>query len=195
MEEPTSEVAAAILRGSFKAIATGLCGYASTLGLAFAFGTASTGTPIACLAGAAAENAALAWLGGGALSAGGGGMALGSAVLGGATVGPAVLIFGISLAKEGEKRLTQAHEFEKKVLKEVRKLANFSLKLREKALDVRKLAQSCRVMAGKLKESKEELEELLATGGFASKARFELLKLRLFPRLYASKKLLKSEIL
>lgn len=46
------------------------------------FGTASTGIAISSLSGAAMESASLAWIGGGALSAGGGGMASGSAVLG-----------------------------------------------------------------------------------------------------------------
>ena len=51
------------------------------MGIATSFGVASTGTAISSLSGAAATNAALAWLGGGALSAGGGGMAAGSAFL------------------------------------------------------------------------------------------------------------------
>jgi len=76
---------------------------------------ASTGTPIGCLSGAAAWNATLAWLGGGSLAAGGGGMALGSVVLGGITVGPAVLIGGFVLAGEGEKALTKAREYEAEV--------------------------------------------------------------------------------
>ena len=49
--------------------------------VATTFGTASTGTAISTLTGVAAQNAALAWLGGGALSAGGGGMAAGNALL------------------------------------------------------------------------------------------------------------------
>lgn len=49
--------------------------------IATTFGTASTGTAISALSGAAATKAALAWLGGGALSSGGGGMAAGSAFL------------------------------------------------------------------------------------------------------------------
>ncbi|TRT83770.1 MAG: hypothetical protein EWV82_09400, partial [Microcystis aeruginosa Ma_AC_P_19900807_S299] len=57
-----------------------------TLGLIGLFGTASTGTAISGLSGAAAWNATLAWLGGGSLAAGGGGMALGTVVLGGITV-------------------------------------------------------------------------------------------------------------
>ena len=47
------------------------------MGVATTFGVASTGTAISALSGAAATNAALAWLGGGALAVGGGGMAAG----------------------------------------------------------------------------------------------------------------------
>ena len=46
------------------------------------FGTASTGTAIASLSGAAAHNSILAWFGGGAIAAGGGGMAAGTVVVG-----------------------------------------------------------------------------------------------------------------
>lgn len=49
--------------------------------IATTFGTASTGTAISTLTGAAATNAALAWLGGGAVAIGGGGMAAGNALL------------------------------------------------------------------------------------------------------------------
>lgn len=54
--------------------------------VATTFGTASTGTAISALSGAAATNAALAWLGGGTLAAGGGGIAAGNALL--ALAGP-----------------------------------------------------------------------------------------------------------
>ena len=54
--------------------------------VATTFGTASTGVAISSLSGAAATNAALAWLGGGAVAAGGGGMAAGHAFL--ALAGP-----------------------------------------------------------------------------------------------------------
>ena len=58
----------------------------AALWVATTFGTASTGTAISALSGAAASNAALAWLGGGALAAGGSGMAAGQALL--ALAGP-----------------------------------------------------------------------------------------------------------
>lgn len=61
-------------------------GPTAAMAVATTFGVASTGTPIAALSGAAATNAALAWLGGGAAAAGGGGMAAGNAFL--ALAGP-----------------------------------------------------------------------------------------------------------
>lgn len=56
-------------------------GPTAAMGVATTFGVASTGTAISSLSGVAATNAALAWLGGGALTAGGGGMTVGSSLL------------------------------------------------------------------------------------------------------------------
>lgn len=61
-------------------------GPTTAMGVATTFGVASTGTAISTLSGAAATNVALAWLGGGALAAGGGGMVAGQAFL--ALAGP-----------------------------------------------------------------------------------------------------------
>lgn len=70
------------------------------MGIATTFGVASTGTAISALSGAAAANAALAWLGGGALAVGGGGMAAGSAFL--ALAGPVGwTIAGLSIIASG----------------------------------------------------------------------------------------------
>ena len=86
-------------------------------GAALAFGayngtmllaTASTGTAISSLGGVAATNATLAWLGGGSLAAGGGGMALGTMVLGGIVAGPALAIFGHIVGNKGEEALNKA---------------------------------------------------------------------------------------
>lgn len=55
-------------------------------------GTASTGTAISALSGVAASNATLAWFGGGALAAGGAGMAGGGWVLAAITMLPTVLV-------------------------------------------------------------------------------------------------------
>jgi hypothetical protein len=73
----------ASVAGAGTAAGVGVAALAPTAAMAIAttFGTASTGTAISALSGAAATNAALAWLGGGAVVAGGGGMAAGNALL------------------------------------------------------------------------------------------------------------------
>ncbi len=104
-------------KGGVEAIQGGLKVYSSATGLASLLGVASTGTPISGLSGAAATNATLAWFGGGSLASGGGGMAFGSVVLGGITVGPALMIGGFLFAGEQEKALTKAREYEAEVNK------------------------------------------------------------------------------
>lgn len=77
-------------------VAVAALGPGVAMGIATTFGVASTGTAISALSGAAATYASLAWLGGGALAAGGGGMAAGEAFL--ALMGPvglAIAGFGI----------------------------------------------------------------------------------------------------
>lgn len=62
-------------------IAVATMGPTAAMGVASTFGVASTGTAISALSGAAATNASLAWLGGGTLAAGGGGISAGTALL------------------------------------------------------------------------------------------------------------------
>ena len=102
-------------KGGMKAIGGAAAGYGGAMTVASSVGIASTGTAISGLSGAAATNATLAWLGGGSLATGGGGMALGSVVLGGITVGPALMIGGFVFAGEQEKALTEAREYQAKV--------------------------------------------------------------------------------
>ncbi|MGV8637508.1 hypothetical protein ACV35N_36320, partial [Pseudomonas aeruginosa] len=63
---------------------------------------------ISSLGGVAATNATLAWLGAGALAAGGYGMAGGMMVLGGIVAGPALAIFGHIVGNKGEAALNNA---------------------------------------------------------------------------------------
>lgn len=70
--------------------------------------TASTGTLIGTLHGAAATNATLAWFGGGSLAAGGLGMTGGMVVLGGLVAGPAIFVGGWLLDRDAEKKLYEA---------------------------------------------------------------------------------------
>lgn len=67
-------------------LAVATLGPKAAMGIATTFGVASTGAEISSLSGAAATNAALAWLGGGTLATGGGGVSAGSALL--ALAGP-----------------------------------------------------------------------------------------------------------
>ncbi|WP_075830031.1 hypothetical protein [Deinococcus marmoris] len=76
-----------------------------------AFGAASTGAAITGLSGAAANSAALAWLGGGTLAAGGGGMALGAIVATGLFAAPAALAGTFIAAKKGQEALTAATKY------------------------------------------------------------------------------------
>lgn len=88
--------------------AGGLAGFAA-YGSVGMLATASTGTAIGTLSGAAATNATLAWLGGGALSAGGFGMAGGMAVLGGIVAGPVLAAGGMMLASKAEEARHNAY--------------------------------------------------------------------------------------
>jgi hypothetical protein len=78
--------------GGVTAISSGALAGAAAYGSVSLLATASTGTAIGTLSGATATNATLAWLGGGSLAAGGGGMAVGAVVLGGIVAAPILAI-------------------------------------------------------------------------------------------------------
>lgn len=102
-----------LLGGVAGATAGTLGGFAAagaTTSAVMALGTASTGAAISSLSGIAATNATLAALGGGALATGGGGMALGTAILGGATLGVGLLVGGVIFNATGSKLSDQADE-------------------------------------------------------------------------------------
>ena len=87
-------------------------GPTAAMWVATTFGTASTGTAISTLSGAAATNAALAWLGGGTLAAGGGGTAAGTALLAmagpiGWTIAGATLLSSILLFAKKKTKLNK----------------------------------------------------------------------------------------
>lgn len=113
--EDASIRAKEIISGLAGAGLSGVSTAAAAYGLVSILGSASTGTAIASLSGAAATNATLAWLGGGAVAAGGGGVAVGSLMLGGIVVGPAILAAGF-FAKG------KAEEIETNVTKQISKM-------------------------------------------------------------------------
>ena len=73
-----------------------------------ALATASTGAAISGLTGIAASNATMAWLGGGALSAGGLGMAGGIWVLGSIVTGPVLAVSGMVMSAKSKEALANA---------------------------------------------------------------------------------------
>jgi prefoldin subunit 5 len=136
--ENVSVKANEVLAGLTKAGVIGLSTASSMYGLVSLLGTASTGTAIASLSGAAATNATLAWFGGGALAAGGGGVALGTIVTGGLFLGPAIL--GTGFFAQGK-----ANEIENKVEKVIN----------EMKLDEKKMEKELAVLNVKMKRVNE----------------------------------------
>ncbi|HBN85680.1 MAG TPA: hypothetical protein DDZ89_17760 [Clostridiales bacterium] len=106
--------------------------------VATTFGKASTGTAISALSGAVAKNAALSWLGGGAVAAGGGGMVAGKALL--ALSGP------IGWAVSGASLLVS-------ILNLVRKYYNANKSKRDEIIHMKNYIES-------LKELKENIDHI-----------------------------------
>ncbi len=98
------EVAGGAAVGAVGGALTALGAY----GAAMTFASASTGTAIATLSGAAATNATLAFFGGGSLAAGGLGMAGGMVVLGGLVAGPALMVMGMITGAKSQEKLENA---------------------------------------------------------------------------------------
>lgn len=119
--EKIKEIESAVLKSLEieKSLSTGAAGGALAAMGAYSMvgtmATASTGAAISGLSGAAATNATLAWLGGGALSAGGFGMAGGAIALGGIVLGPALAIGGFLMASKAEEAYTEAKKYEAQV--------------------------------------------------------------------------------
>lgn len=133
-----TSIGAGILIGGLASAAAGTAGgfaaAGATTAAVMALGTASTGTAISSLAGAAATNATLAALGGGAVAAGGGGMALGSMVLGGAALGVGLLFGGLIFNYKGSKLSDKADEAWRQMKKEegeINKICNFLSELKK----------------------------------------------------------------
>lgn len=130
-------VGAGVLLGGIKGagggVAAGFAAAGATTAAVMALGTASTGTAIASLSGAAATNATLAALGGGAIAAGGGGMALGTTILGATTLGVGLLVGGVIFNFAGGKLSDKADDAWNQMLKnevEIEKICTYLKDLR-----------------------------------------------------------------
>lgn len=99
-----------VLKSGVGSLGAGALAGIASYGGAMMFASASTGTAIASLSGAAATNATLAWFGGGSLAAGGLGMAGGTLVLGGIVAGPVLAVAGFIMAAKSEENLANARK-------------------------------------------------------------------------------------
>lgn len=106
--EVASLKATEVVKAGVTSLGAGALAGIASYGGAMMFASASTGTAIATLSGAAATNATLAWFGGGSLAAGGLGMAGGTAVLGGIVAGPVLAVAGFIMAAKSEENLANA---------------------------------------------------------------------------------------
>lgn len=118
-----SKMASSIAGGVAGGAAAGALAAIGAYGGAMTFGAcATTGTAIASLSGVAATNATLAFLGGGALSIGGLGVAGGTMVLGGLVAGPALAVMGFIVGAKASankdaaySNLAEARKYEEQV--------------------------------------------------------------------------------
>ena len=150
--------AAAWIRAVVGSVGAGAATNVGVTAAATAFGTAGTGAAITGLTGIAAENAMLAFLGGGTLAAGGGGMALGVAALNAVVIGPALLVGGFVAKGQGEKQVTRAKEFTKTVSTEMASMDLFDAGL--DAIDdrVNELVSLLAELSARATEAIDELE-------------------------------------
>jgi len=150
--------AAAWIAGVVGSAAAGAGTGAGVSAVAGAVGVASTGAAISGLSGVAATNATLAFLGGGSLAAGGGGMALGAAALNFVTFGPALLAGGFVAHTQGDKALTKAREVSAQVEVEVAKMDELSAKLTAVDTRVEELTTLLTDLTARATTSLDELE-------------------------------------
>ncbi|NDJ22796.1 hypothetical protein GS682_14365 [Nostoc sp. B(2019)] len=99
------------------------------------FGLRTAQVGISQLSGTAALTGTLTWLGAGS-------MAVGGAVLGGITLGPALMVGGFQLAGKGEEALTKAREYEANVNVEIANIEaaqDFLLQVKQRIVELAEL--------------------------------------------------------
>lgn len=111
-------------------VATGMVASAAATSFATGVAVASTGVAVSTLSGAAATSALLAWFGGGSLASGGGGVALGSVVLGGVVAVPALVVMGAFAHHQGNKAVAEQRRVEVELKAATSSLATSELQWR-----------------------------------------------------------------
>ena len=139
--------ASEVIKGGVSSLGAGALAGVASYGGAMMFASASTGTAIASLSGAAATNATLAWFGGGSLAAGGLGVAGGTLVLGGVVVAPVLAVAGFIMAAKAEENLAQARKTYAEVAAKVEEmglLVDFMVKVEDLAFRYETFIQKVR---------------------------------------------------
>lgn len=167
LKELTSEYE--MLKSSGLGLGAGLTGGAATAfgayGGTMMLASASTGTAISSLSGVAATNATLAWLGGGSIAAGGGGMAMGTMVLGGLVAGPALLIFGSVMGNKAETALNDARSDQEKAKKYRDEAQLAVLKMRAITSVALLASNTFSKLSGFLRHANQEMKFVLQASG------------------------------
>ena len=145
-----------VLGGVAGSAASGVATAAACYGLVGTLATAGTGTAISALSGAAATNATLAWLGGGSIAAGGGGVAAGTLVMGGLVVGPAILV--ASFFAHGT-----AGDIENKVDSHIAEMDVDEAEKKKLVAALKAVVSRVDEVEGSTRELKSKLEQLLDT--------------------------------
>lgn len=109
IENATSN-ASEIMKVGFSSLGAGAIVGVASYGGAMMFASASTGTAISALSGAAATNATLAWFGGGSLASGGAGIVGGKLILGGIVAAPILAVAGILLDEKSKEKIANAEK-------------------------------------------------------------------------------------
>ena len=135
-------------------------------------GSASTGTALSTLSGAAAYNATLAWFGGGALAAGGAGMSGGMMVLGGIVAAP-IIFFA---AKGAYAKAKKTREESEKLKSEIIKLTDVKKKTQEQLDAVTRYHGIIQTLSSDYTQQSYELIKRLYPYGVLSRLKQRVLK-------------------
>lgn len=111
-----------VVKAGVAAIGTGALVGIASYGGAMMFGTASTGTAIAALSGAAKTNATLAFFGGGSKAVGGLGIAGGKLVLAGIVAVPILAVGAVITSVKSKERLAEAKKVHAEAMDAVSKM-------------------------------------------------------------------------
>ena len=182
IQDSTGKYTGTAVAGAAAGAAVATFGPTAAMAFSTTFGTEATGTAISALSGAAATNAALAWLGGGALAVGGGGMAAGSTILamagpigwaiGGITVG-AVGFFKANKNKKIAEQANEATDKIDKILKELCDLRSEIHDSRAKILDDTAALNSL-MNDGHIKDNYPEIVEIIRSLCFNISKKFSI---------------------